>query len=213
MKRKYMFMALLCYALTTAAQDASHNYVRTRSMLDETGGKYLDKVEYYDGLGRPFQTVLKKVTASNSNLVTLQEYDVAGRAVNSWLPIVSSAEYVAPAAFKSSAPSNYGNDSRPYGQRGQGSGTREEEKEEHSKGLLSVPSGLSPLAGALYLFRQSSWLSGLRPAAFLLRGLPIGRSFAGEGGRELFLQKVPSSGPIPLPRQVSFRQKAPDLPR
>ena len=116
MKRKYMFMALLCYALTTAAQDASHNYVRTRSMLDETGGKYLDKVEYYDGLGRPFQTVLKKVTASNSNLVTLQEYDVAGRAVNSWLPIVSSAEYVAPAAFKSSAPGNYGNDSRPYSQ-------------------------------------------------------------------------------------------------
>ena len=116
MKRKYMFMALLCYALTTAAQDASHNYVRTRSMLDEMGGKYLDKVEYFDGLGRPFQTVLKKVTASNSNLVTLQEYDVAGRAVNSWLPIVSSAEYVAPAAFKSSAPSNYGNDSRPYGQ-------------------------------------------------------------------------------------------------
>ena len=44
MKRKYMFMALLCYALTTAAQDASHNYVRTRSMLDEKGGKYLDKV-------------------------------------------------------------------------------------------------------------------------------------------------------------------------
>ena len=116
MKRKYMFMALLCYALTTAAQDASHNYVRTRSMLDEMGGKYLDKVEYFDGLGRPFQTVLKKVTASNSNLVTLQEYDVAGRAVNSWLPIVSSAEYVAPAAFKSSAPGNYGNDSRPYGQ-------------------------------------------------------------------------------------------------
>lgn len=99
------------------------------------------------------------------------------------------------------------------GQRGQGSGTREEEKEEHSKGLLSVPSGLSPPAGALYLFRQSSWLSGLHPAAFLLCGLPIGRSFAGEGGRELFLQKVPSSGPIPLPRQVSFRQKAPDLPR
>ena len=116
MKRKYMFMALLCYAWTTAAQDPSHNYVRTRSMLDETGGKYLDKVEYFDGLGRPFQTVLKKVTASSSNLVTLQEYDVAGRAVNSWLPIVSSAEYVAPAAFKSSAPGNYGNDSRPYSQ-------------------------------------------------------------------------------------------------
>ena len=56
------------------------------------------------------------MTASSSNLVTLQEYDVAGRAANSWLPIVSSAEYVAPASFKSSAPGNYGNDSRPYGQ-------------------------------------------------------------------------------------------------
>ena len=116
MKRKYMFMALLCYALTTAAQDASHNYVRTRSMLDETGGKYLDKVEYFDGLGRPFQTVLKKVTASNSYLATLQEYDVAGRAANSWLPIVSPDDYVAPSSFKSSAPGNYGNDSRPYSQ-------------------------------------------------------------------------------------------------
>lgn len=116
MKRKYIFMALLCCALTTAAQNANHNYVRTRSMLDEAGGKYLDKVEYFDGLGRPFQTVLKKVTTGNTNLVTLQEYDVAGRATNSWLPIVSSADYVAPATFKSSAPGNYGNDSRPYSQ-------------------------------------------------------------------------------------------------
>ena len=39
-------------------------------------------------------------------------------------------------------------------QRGQGSGTREEEKEEHRKGLLSVPSGLSPLAGADVYKRQ-----------------------------------------------------------
>ncbi len=59
---------------------------------------------------------MKKVTASNSNLVTLQEYDVAGRAANSWLPIVSPDDYVAPSSFKSSAPGNYGNDSRPYSQ-------------------------------------------------------------------------------------------------
>ena len=56
--------------------------MRTRSMLDETGGKYLDKVESFDGMGRPFQTVLTKVTASISNLVTLQRYDVAGRAAD-----------------------------------------------------------------------------------------------------------------------------------
>ena len=116
MKRKYIFIALLCSALPTIAQNINQNYVCTRTMLDETGGKYLDKVEYFDGLGRPFQTVLKKRATSKSNLVTLQEYDAAGREANSWLPIASSAEYVAPASFKSSAPGNYGNDSRPYNQ-------------------------------------------------------------------------------------------------
>lgn len=114
MKRKYMLMALLCCTtLTTSAQVVSQNYVRTRTMLDETAVNYMDKVEYFDGLGRPFQTVLKKASGSGGNLVTLQEYDVAGRELNSWLPVASSAEYIAPATFKSFAPGNYGNDSPP----------------------------------------------------------------------------------------------------
>lgn len=117
MKRKYILMALLCCTtLTTSAQIASQNYVRTRTMLDETAGKYMDKIEYFDGLGRPFQTVLKKASTSNNNLITLQEYDVSGREANSWLPIASSAEYIDPTTFKSSAPGNYSNDSRPYSQ-------------------------------------------------------------------------------------------------
>ena len=117
MKRIYMLIALLCCtALTTLAQVVSQNYVRTRMMLDEAAGKYMDKIEYFDGLGRPFQTVLKKASGSGGNLVTLQEYDVAGREASSWLPITSSDEYVAPATFKGSAPGNYGNDSRPYSQ-------------------------------------------------------------------------------------------------
>lgn len=117
MKRKYILMALLCCStLTASAQVTTQNYVRTRTMLDDASGKYLDKIEYFDGLGRPFQTVLKKASGSGSNLVTLQEYDVAGREANSWLPIASSSEYVSPATFKSSAPGNYGNDARPYSQ-------------------------------------------------------------------------------------------------
>ena len=61
MKRIYMLIALLCCtALTTLAQVVSQNYVRTRMMLDEAAGKYMDKIEYFDGLGRPFQTVLKR---------------------------------------------------------------------------------------------------------------------------------------------------------
>lgn len=117
MKRKYIFTALLCCStLTTPAQEDTQNYIRTSTMLDESRSRHLDKIEYFDGLGRPFQTVLKKASGSGSNLVTLQEYDAAGRATCSWLPIVSSSEYIAPATFKGSAPGNYGNDPRPYSQ-------------------------------------------------------------------------------------------------
>ena len=102
------------------AQVSTENYIRTRRMLNDTGSSYLDDIAYYDGLGRPFQTVQKAVkngSPVNKNLATLQEYDATGREGNSWLPIpISSSVYLAPAAFKSSAPGKYSNDSRPYSQ-------------------------------------------------------------------------------------------------
>ena len=85
-------------------------------MLNADGGKRLDETVYYDGLGRPFQT-LQKASENNvvkSRLATLQEYDALGREANSWLPIAPAADYTAPASFKSSAPGNYGNDAAPY---------------------------------------------------------------------------------------------------
>jgi len=89
-------------------------------MLNGTGTSYLDNITYYDGLGRPFQTVEKAVQSGlpvNKNLATLQEYDAAGREWNSWLPVFAgSSDYLAPAGIKSSAPGNYDNDSRPYSQ-------------------------------------------------------------------------------------------------
>jgi len=44
-------------------------------MLNGTGTSYLDNITYYDGLGRPFQTVQKAVQSGlpvNKNLATLQ---------------------------------------------------------------------------------------------------------------------------------------------
>lgn len=43
------------------AQVSTENYIRTRKMLNDTGSSYLDDIAYYDGLGRPFQTVKKAV--------------------------------------------------------------------------------------------------------------------------------------------------------
>ncbi len=120
MKRFSIFLLLLIAACVMNAQVSTENYIRTRKMLNDTGSSYLDDIAYYDGLGRPFQTVKKAVkngSPANKNLATLQEYDATGREGNSWLPIpINSSVYLAPAAFKSSAPGKYSNDSRPYSQ-------------------------------------------------------------------------------------------------
>ena len=120
MKRFSIFLLLLIAACVMNAQVSTENYIRTRKMLNDTGSSYLDDIAYYDGLGRPFQTVQKAVkngSPVNKNLATLQEYDATGREGNSWLPIpTGSSVYLAPATFKSSAPGKYSNDSRPYSQ-------------------------------------------------------------------------------------------------
>lgn len=83
-------------------------------MLNETGNASIEKIAYYDGLGRLFQTVEKGITPSKLNLATLQEYDNTGRKAAVWLPITSAADCVMSATFKNSAPGNYENDSRPF---------------------------------------------------------------------------------------------------
>lgn len=76
-KKIYCLIALLILAVHATAQVSSQNYVRTTTMLNADGGKRLDETVYYDGLGRPFQT-LQKASENNvvkSRLATLQEYD------------------------------------------------------------------------------------------------------------------------------------------
>ena len=82
MKRFSIFLLFLIVGCALNAQDDYRNYVLSRTMLNGTGTSYLDKITYYDGLGRPFQTVQKAVSddkSLNKNLVTLQEYDAAVR--------------------------------------------------------------------------------------------------------------------------------------
>ena len=49
------FLLTLCNPIYP--QEATQNYIRTRVMLNESGSSYMDEIVYYDGLGRPFQTV------------------------------------------------------------------------------------------------------------------------------------------------------------
>ena len=115
MKRIYTFIVLLGLYATVCAQVSTQNYVRTRTLLNESGSSYMDNVVYYDGLGRSFQTVQKGITPTDKkNLITLQEYDALGREGNAWLPVKSDSAYLQPATFKTHAPGSYSSDAYPY---------------------------------------------------------------------------------------------------
>ena len=118
MKRTFTtIIASLCLMGAAQAQDGSQNYVFRRTMLNNAESSYVDNVQYYDGLGRPFQTLeraIKENTQTGSILATLQEYDAVGRESNVWLPVSITSSYLAPSAFKTQAPGNYGSDTHPY---------------------------------------------------------------------------------------------------
>jgi RHS repeat-associated protein len=63
------------------------NYIKTRTYTSDDETKFLDAVQYFDGLGRPNQQVQVGVTPSQKDLISLQEYDAFGREAKSWLPV------------------------------------------------------------------------------------------------------------------------------
>ena len=105
--------------LVLLAEPSAHkNYVHSRTYTSETG-KYLSTIVYYDGLGRPVETVQQGITQNKKDLVILQEYDAVGRKNKMWLPAVAAADnvgkYIAPnTVMTASASSSSNNDSKPY---------------------------------------------------------------------------------------------------
>ena len=70
----------------------TENYVYSRTYLDSTatsstGVQQIQSVTYYDGLGRPKQSVAVKATAKGNDLVSIIPYDGFGRQVKSYLPV------------------------------------------------------------------------------------------------------------------------------
>ena len=76
-------MALLSPA---HAQDASHNYVKTTTMLSSDGSKSMSAVQYYNGLGYP--TVgISSVGTSGQTAGILTTYDGLGREKRKYVPV------------------------------------------------------------------------------------------------------------------------------
>lgn len=115
MKRIYILFVLLILGLeNTFSQVSNQNYICTRIMLNENASKYLETIQYYDGLGRPSLNVQKNITPSGLNLLTLQEYDDLGRESKTWLPYANSLDYLSPEDIKKKISATYDEDSRTF---------------------------------------------------------------------------------------------------
>jgi RHS repeat-associated protein len=130
----FIFIILaICFlaSIELSAQNSDQNYiVNTVPIMAVTDPTALNNtnanstIQYYDGLGRPVETVLKAQSSKNGStwvdLVNLTEYDGLGREYKHWLPTPASSNsgtYIDPTTFTSSANSFYStltDDTNPY---------------------------------------------------------------------------------------------------
>ena len=111
---KYQLIALvwLCLASFTALAQSDKNYVRSHQvqvsgitdsntdMNVKPNTEVLTTTQYFDGLGRPIQTVQKKASQSGLDMVQHIEYDAFGRQQFSHLPFTQGSD----GQFKDNAP-------------------------------------------------------------------------------------------------------------
>ncbi len=98
------------YAGQVSSVSASQNYIQTKTYTADDGSRYMEAIQYFDGLGRPVQTVQRGVTPQAADLVTYQEYDPFGREDRSWLPAVAAGNngaYMPLANYKANAMATY----------------------------------------------------------------------------------------------------------
>ncbi|WP_288437063.1 DUF6443 domain-containing protein, partial [uncultured Chryseobacterium sp.] len=88
LKIKKCFSALaLVFSLSAVAQTITENYVYTKVKLSEDGSKKSETIQYFDGLGRPKQTIQVKSTPLGQDIVMPVTYDQLGRQTRSILPV------------------------------------------------------------------------------------------------------------------------------
>lgn len=101
-----LLSALFC--ILAVAAPAADNYSVHRRYLNAERTRYVDEVVYYDGLGRPVETVRRGITPSGQSLVALQEYDDAGRPVRAWQPVVGTGAFMSAEEVAAAASALYG---------------------------------------------------------------------------------------------------------
>jgi RHS repeat-associated protein len=105
--RTLLIMYLLLGAANLSAQaSGTENYISEKTCFDADCVKKAETVSYFDGLGRPKQTINIKASPTEKDVVDHFEYDAFGRQIKDYLPIPqqgtqNGAIYTAPLAYAS----------------------------------------------------------------------------------------------------------------
>ncbi|QPQ50302.1 hypothetical protein H3Z85_12300 [Chryseobacterium indologenes] len=116
MKRNFSLFILLFSLTPVFAQtnlSTNENYVYSKTCMDGDCNKKSESVQYFDGLGRPIQSVAIKATPLGRDVVLPVEYDAQGRQAKNYFPVPQNgsqngALYSNPLANAPSA--GYGNE-------------------------------------------------------------------------------------------------------
>lgn len=98
MKRLLYFLSIALFSSISAqvtlpsSVSSTENYIYSRTYLEATStssstAKQVQEITYFDGLGRPKQSIAIKATPLGNDLVTPVEYDEFGRQEKDFLPL------------------------------------------------------------------------------------------------------------------------------
>jgi len=127
--KQYLYLLILLplfgLCVSTHAQTTGQNYIVTTvpyqavsnpTTLANTNAN--TAIQYYDGLGRPFQTVQVNITPTGADLTSGVTYDSFDRDSLKWLPgataVGNNGALISNSNYVSSASSTNGGDAKPY---------------------------------------------------------------------------------------------------
>ncbi|MFC4632981.1 DUF6443 domain-containing protein [Dokdonia ponticola] len=106
---KKIIITLICMLpVLGIGQTTTENYVKTTAyqVATETptvsDEQKIENITYFDGLGRPKQSIAVKAGGNKENIVSHTEYDAMGRSPKQYLPYATAPDIPNPLAFTSS---------------------------------------------------------------------------------------------------------------
>lgn len=94
--KKIFLVVLLALPALLFGQTTTQNYIKnttyqvpvtTATQSGASNDDKLETVSYYDGLGRPTQSVAQRAGGTGRDIISIQEYDALGRSPKQYLPV------------------------------------------------------------------------------------------------------------------------------